>query len=531
MVQLCACEPEQSTTPLRASVRPAGPCVGGEQAFVDASADTGWDVVHSIDARDLLSAKHAFDAEMTAGVAATDLEGDGGLDLVFTQHRGPLVVAFDDGGGRFQRLEGPEGPFDFALPWDGDDQPGTEVLLAARGRLSRLVVEPGRVLRLDPLERWAVPGWPGALASSDWDHDGDLDLYVGGYLQGIRDGSPFRPVAGPDRLLRFDAPGATPALTDVTAERPISDDGATLFARFVDVDDDGDEDLIEAHDFGSVVPSRIWTHGGVDERGRVRWIAAEDGSTLSVDAPMGLAVDDFDADGFDDLLFSNLGKPVAFRGSGGTEFVDVQLAWLGTVPDPAGDASWSVLPIDVDADSRLDVLLTYGPLPAVHGTTDPPPISFHNRLLRNVDDDHGELDLRYDSAALPEHPPQWYRGAAVGDWNDDAVTDVVITAVGGSPLLWLGTCPAGGRLRVDLHGAHPLNPRAVGATVRVTTDGGVQRRRVVGSGPGTFSGGGGPLVFGLGEVPRATVEVQWPGGAVTTIEDVGANSILVVQQP
>jgi len=87
-------------------------------------------------------------------------------------------------------------------------------------------------------------------AFADIDNDGDLDLYVGVYGPALTNSPdpPFHDRHGlPNHLYRNNGNGT---FTDITDEAHVGDTGWTLGLTFWDYDDDGDQDIYVANDFG-----------------------------------------------------------------------------------------------------------------------------------------------------------------------------------------------------------------------------------------------------------------------------------------
>ena len=140
-------------------------------------------------------------------------------------------------------------------------------------------------------------------------------------------------------------------------------------AAFVDVDGDGDQDLI--------VVSGVWTAGTSYARlfkndGRGRFAEATAGSGLGPPSPpsaasarqaaessgleygMGIAAGDYDNDGAPDVLLTAVGGSRLFRNLGGGKFADVTArAGLGGRRAFSTSAMW----FDYDKDGHLDLLI------------------------------------------------------------------------------------------------------------------------------------------------------------------------------
>ena len=107
--------------------------------------------------------------------------------------------------------------------------------------------------------------------------------------------------------------------------------------------------------------------------------------------------------------------------------------------------------------------------------------------------------------------------------------DLFITNIDDSPTLLRNDTPAGRWLAVRLEGIAP-NPEAIGTRVRLRADGRTQVRTV--NGAGSYLGHSDTrLYFGLGEASGVErVEVLWPDGTATHLEDLPANKLLIVRK-
>ncbi len=128
----------------------------------------------------------------------------------------------------------------------------------------------------------------------DYDRDGDLDIYLGRFLDATKEipGSFLYARNGePNRLYRNDG-GLR--FQDVTSAAGVGDVGLALSLAAADFDDDGDQDLYVANDFGRNVLYR--NHGD----GTFSDVAAETG-TLAIGGSMSASWGDYDNDGRLDL--------------------------------------------------------------------------------------------------------------------------------------------------------------------------------------------------------------------------------------
>ncbi|MFM7100993.1 MAG: FG-GAP repeat domain-containing protein, partial [Verrucomicrobiota bacterium] len=240
-----------------------------------------------------------------------DLDGNGFDDLVLA---GKNRVYANRGGGRFEagvlapRLAG---PLVSALLVDVDGDGRADLVGADPGGL--VVVRGAGRLPLDgEPERQPLPGLqdPFVLTAGDLDGDGDVDLWLAQYKVPYRYGQMPRPYHDandgfPAYLLRNDGQGR---FTDAT---PGSGLEARRFRRtysagWVDVDDDGDLDLVNVSDFAGV---DLYRNAGSGRFTDVTAANLPDPQVLG----MALAVADFDRDLRPDLLAIGMNSAVAER--------------------------------------------------------------------------------------------------------------------------------------------------------------------------------------------------------------------------
>jgi hypothetical protein len=228
-----------------------------------------------------------------------------------------------------------------------------------------------------------------SMAAADYDHDGDLDIYTCGYFPVGADAKAL-PVPVP----YFDARNGAPnhllenqgqwRLVDVTDHVGLDVDNRrfSYATCWVDYDNDGDQDLYIANDFG---PDKLYRN----ERntGRSRFVDVSTAVGIRQGAfGMSVAVGDFDRNGFEDVyvanMFSSAGNRVThqtqFRPSAsdqvrkkfqhlaagnallsnlnGKEFRDVAAATGVTL----GRWSWGSNFIDINNDGWQDLIVSNG---------------------------------------------------------------------------------------------------------------------------------------------------------------------------
>ena len=123
------------------------------------------------------------------------------------------------------------------------------------------------------------------------------------------------------------------------------------------------------------------------------------------------------------------------------------------------------------------------------------------------------------------------RGAAFADINGNGRLDVVLTQIGGPPLLLRNDTDLGHHwLRLQLQGRAP-NTSAIGAVVRLEAGGRAQERTVMPT-RSYLSQVELPLTFGLGAHDRVDrVAITWPDGSQQVLEDLAPDRLHRVIQP
>jgi hypothetical protein len=385
------------------------------------------------------------------------------------------------------------------------------------------------------------PRWSTSASFSDYDGDGDLDLFVANYVDfavagaktchhptGARDYCgplQFRPV--PDRLFRNNGDGT---FTDVSETAGLTGgDGAGLGVVGADFNDDGRGDFYVAND-GTA--NQLWLNRGDGTFADGALLAgtafnAEGGPEGS----MGIAVGDADNDADPDIFVTNITRETHayYRNLGQGRFEDARaVAGLAgpTAPYTGFGTDW----FDYDNDGWLDLFVANGAV-TIQDVLRPgrSPFGQPNQLLRNLGTGRFEDVTGTGGAALGL--PDVSRGAAFGDVDNDGDVDVLVTNNSGPVRLLLNQAAAGRHwLTVRLAGATD-NRQGLGARVGVRLPGGAMRWRRART-DGSYLSASDPRVhFGLGDVARpASVTVVWPSGLRERWDIDRADAIVTLKQ-
>ncbi|WP_396627218.1 CRTAC1 family protein [Luteitalea sp.] len=430
------------------------------------------------------------------GTAVGDIDNDGDLDLYVTAY-GDNALYRNDGNGRF-----------------------SDITATARAN---------------------DPRWSTSAAFLDYDRDGFLDLYIGNYVDFTPAGhkpcfepagapdycapTAYRPI--PDRLLRNKGDGT---FEDVSERAGILRAyGNALGVAVSDFDADGWPDIYVAND---ATPNQLWMNqrnGTFEDQGVLSGTAYN--AAGRPEGSMGIAAGDYDRDGDDDLLVTNIvGETfVLYENDGQGGFEDRRAA-VGLVAPTASMTGFGTDWFDADNDGWLDVFVANGAVnlvPSLRGAANP--YRMRNQLFRGGPTATGPsergagrpgVSLRDISAqAGPAFGVMGVgRGAAFGDVDNDGRVDVVVTNNGGPVMLLRNTTrDAGHWLRVRL--VQPrANSWAIGATVSIVLPGQQRLVRRIRSGGSYLSASDLRASFGLGDVgSTVTADITWPDGTTQRV--------------
>jgi len=391
-------------------------------------------------------------------------------------------------------------------------------------------------------------GWAAGCGFADYDRDGRLDLFVSRYVKidlanlpefGKGKTCTYRGIAvqcGPRGL-----PGETDLLfhnegdgrfTEVSAKAGVHDprEHFGMGIAWVDFDEDGWLDLYVANDSG---PNYLYLNqrdGTFKEVGFPMAVAvSEDGGEQG---SMGVAVGDYDNSGRFSVFVTNFAEEYnALYHNDGTHFTDVSFR-SKTAASSLPYVGWGTAFFDYDNDGWLDLVAVNGHVyPQLDKSRSGAAAGYRQRKLLY----HNRGDGTFDEVAAQFGPvlmeERASRGLAVGDLDNDGRLDLVINDLDGSPqVLRNEGTGAGGWLTVKLKGKG-TNTDALGAVVKVKA-GPLAMRRVVLSGTSYLSQDDMRAHFGLGKAAQAdSLEVRWPDGTTTRIENVKANRIVEIEQP
>jgi len=382
-------------------------------------------------------------------------------------------------------------------------------------------------------------GWSSGAMFIDYDRDGLLDLFVSRYLTwdfakdifcGIaKPGG--RAYCHPDQFqpithLLFHNEGHG-RFRDVSVESGIARlPGKGLGVALNDYDRDGWPDIVVANDS---FPEQLFhnlKNGKFEEVGVSLGMAYdEDGHTF---AGMGVDFADYDDDGWPDLFINALAKQkyALFHNRAGT--FDYVSGPLGMSANSINHSGWGTKFIDYDNDGRKDLFIGQGHVmdnieltqPDVH-YLEPP------MLLRNVSGKFADVSSQSGPAF---QQPQAARGVAFGDFDNDGFIDIAINGNGQRSVLLKNGGNANHWLIVDTVGAKS-NRDGIGAQLRIVLDNGGEQYALVSTASSYLSASDKRVYFGLGSAGSVKLlEIKWPSGISQQFRGLKADQILAARE-
>ena len=378
--------------------------------------------------------------------------------------------------------------------------------------------------------------WGSGCAFVDYDRDGLLDLFVANYVDldlgktpkpgenGNCEWKGLMVACGPrglptgrNLLYRNNGDGT---FTDVSEKAGILAPGGRFGLGVVaaDFDNDGWPDIYVACDQTASLLYRNKHDGTFEERGSAAGVAYNFDGRLQ--AGMGVAVGDYDGNGFLDVAKTNFSgdRPSLFRNDDGSFFEDVSER-VGLGKNLL--LGWGIAWLDVDEDGWPDLVITNGHL---YPEIDRSPVGETYRektlLYRNLGNGRfADVTGSAGPAFLTARPG---RGLAIGDVDGDGRPEILIANMNDRPSLLKNVGPRGNWLAVELK-ATKSNRSAIGARVTVEAGGRKRIQEVVGGGS-YYSQSAFALYFGLGKVERVDrITVRWPSGESQTFEGGAVN--------
>jgi hypothetical protein len=384
--------------------------------------------------------------------------------------------------------------------------------------------------------------WYTGATFGDYDGDGFLDLYVSGYLDPVQmlatqkecSWKGFSVFCGPpgmkgapDVLFHNNGDGT---FTEVTAVAGVVDKDL-LFgftATFEDFDNDGKLDLFVANDRSRNYLYHNKGAGKFEEVGEI-WGAAYPIEGIA-QANMGVAVGDYDSNGFMDVLVTTFADEhyTLFKNAGRQVFMDVSTESRIAIPT-IPFLGWGAFFADLDNDGRLDLFTANGHIYPQADKAASLREKYSQRPLLFQQTPGGSF-VEIGQHCFPALSLHSSRGAAYADFDNDGDLDIAYSNLDAAPTLLENVSASKNRWLAIKTVGRQSNRDGIGARLRIKTGSGHQHATVR-SGESYLSGNDPRVHFGLGKAEQVEeLRICWPTGKEEVFSKIRANQIVTLEE-
>jgi hypothetical protein len=498
---------------------------------------------------------------MAGGIALLDYNGDGLVDI-FVVNGAKMPSLQKDGPRYYNRLFRNDGNLKFTDvtaqahvegtgygigvavgDYDNDGRPD---IFVANVNGNQLLHNNGDGTFTDVTEKAGVSGvmhngskmWAVSAAWLDYNNDGLLDLFVSNYcewdpltehackLNGERaycDPIYYKPL--PNTLYRNNGDGT---FTDVSQETGISGHlGRNMGVAVADYDGDGWPDIFVA---GDKTPNLLFHNlkgKRFEEVGFDKLVAySEDGLAIS---GMGVDFRDVNNDGQPDIWFTAMEEqtfPLYLCAN--SQFSNVSRS-AGLASETMQMSGWSNGVADLDNDGWKDLFVARSNV--LDNIADVSDRSYRepNGVFRNLG--NGRFENVSKFAGPDMQVADAHRGAAFADLDNDGKIDIVVSVLNGPLKIFHNiTKNENHWLILQLLGSKS-NRMGIGAKVHLVLESGLEEYNHVTTSVGYACSSDSRIHFGLGRSRLVRLlEIAWPSGAKQVLRDVAADQILQVRE-
>jgi len=441
------------------------------------------------------------------GAAFIDVDGDGQLELYVIMHNNEPNRLYRYRGATFEEIAVAAGCADVldgrGVVFADYDNDGDPDLFVANDRSSDKLYRndgSGRFVDVSSFAGVDYVGRSHSAAWGDYDNDGFLDLFVCSY------GTKGSPV--PNRLYNNKGDGTFTEVAETAGVDQL--DVPALAVVWIDSDNDDDLDLYIAND--KLAGNTMYSNNG---DGTFADVSIASGTNLAMNA-MGIAVADYDGNGFLDMYVSNTEEGNALlKNNGDGTFTDVA-ALLGVTN---GRIAWGTAFFDYDNDGDDDLYVVNWAF-------------FGGRNAKNVffENTAGTFTAVTDDLGVGDEGPGY--GLTVGDYNNDGYLDMFVNNQaddGLSRSVFYESVPLTNHwVKIKTVGT-VSNRDGIGAKIRIAASG--NQIKDVRSGSSYLSQLSPEIEFGLGTATTiSTIEITWPSGTVDVFNGVAADKFYEAQE-
>ena len=458
----------------------------------------------------------------TGGACMMDVTGSGNMDLVLMQAGTQAIrVLHNKGDGSFEEWDAAaaglkasgHGVACAVGDYDADGLNDLAVALDDAVLLFRNLGK-GRFQDVTAAAGLAPKNRPTGITFIDYDHDGDLDLFL--------TGAPLK--AGDESNVLWRNNGDK-TFTEWTEPTGLGGNGKTNAAILTDFNNDKAVDLAVTGDGPAPVlyvnprEGKYPTQPLYEAKQQVSELASQRVSeSATLPATVGIAVLDYNKDGWMDIAVTHAGAPgltlwrnVAGPESVGRRFERVELPLHGAL------RGWGVTAVDIDNDGWID-------LAAIVETKAGPRVKVFRNLGDGTFEDVGHA-LGLDAVKLTAP-----RGLIAGDFTGSGAADLIVTQVNAPPVLLRNV---GGNknhsVRLDLTGFAD-NKTALGVKVDVFADGHWQKWELAGA-SGYQTQGPPQILVGLGDAEGIDLlRILWPTGVLQDEIDLPHKAVIAMKE-
>ncbi len=443
----------------------------------------------------------------TGGACMMDVTGSGQMDLVLMQS-GPQAIRVlrNRGDGSFAEfdaaaagLKAPGHAVACAVgDYDGDALNDLAVALDDRVLLFRNLGH-GKFQDVTAEAGLAPRNRPSGITFVDYDHDGDLDLFL--------TGSALKPGDAPNVLWRNNG---NKTFTEWTGPTGLGGSGTTTSVILTDFNNDRAVDLAVTGDS----PAPLIYVNPREGKYPTQPLFTD----VNLSPTTGIAVFDFDKDGWMDIAVTHAGAPglTLWRNVEAPDHIGRRFERVAL---PVGDAlrGWGLTPIDIDNDGWID-------LAALVETASGPEV----RVLRNLGD--GSFEDVSRRLGLDQVKLTAPRGLIAADVDGDGAADLIVTQQNAPPVLLRNI---GGNknhfARLDLTGFAD-NKTGIGAKVEVFARGLWQKWELAGA-SGYQTQSPPRILVGLGDAPGIDLlRILWPTGVLQDEIDLPHTKVIAMKE-
>jgi tetratricopeptide (TPR) repeat protein len=443
----------------------------------------------------------------TGGACMMDVTGSGQMDLVLMQSGAQAIRVFHQKSeGRFEEWDAPAAGLKasghaVACTVGDFDRDGLNDLVVAlddsvllfrnlgHGQFKDVTADAGLVAK----------NHPSGITFVDYDHDGDLDLLL--------TGAPIKPGGYANILWRNNGDGS---FTEWTEPTGLGGSGTTAAAILTDFNNDRAVDLAVTGDGHA---PQIYIN---PREGKYPTQPLYDGTALP--PTTGIAVLDFDKDGWMDIAVTHAGAPglTLWRNVEGPNHMGRRFERV-KLPLADGVRGWGLTPVDIDNDGWID-------LAAIIETSAGPQVRvFRNRGNGSFEDVSRALGLDGLHLKTP-------RGLIAAELGGDGAADLIVTQVNAPPVI-LRNIGANRNhfVRLDLTGMAD-NKTGLGAKIEVFADGLWQKWELAGA-SGYQTQSAPQILVGLGDAKGIDLlRILWPTGVLQDEIDLPKTQVIAMQE-